>query len=224
MRLRKILPRQEPGPGPPTGARPQGQSPRGCEGDSPAALDTWPSSLSPECHSHTGPTGAACHHLATATVGSTGCQESTSQPWGGEAQDAGPGQARDVQLRGWEPGRAGPSLSLALEPGQGLPGCPNWESSGRWVSLEMRWLFWEHLIRADWNWGTREVEGRHSVRAARMGGQGWWAWRVQQELAQTTGRTPTCQSQKEGSGGLWVWVFVPPPCCPSRALTPQPPP
>ena len=103
-------------------------------GDSPAALDTRPSSLSPECHSHTGPTGAAppppshSHPWALQAA-----RESTSRsasrvwaPWGDEAQDAGPGQAKHVHLRaGSQDGAVWPSLSLALEPGQGLPECPN---------------------------------------------------------------------------------------------------
>lgn len=42
-------------PRPPTGFSAPRAVTEGCEGDSPAALDTWPSSLSPECHSHTGP-------------------------------------------------------------------------------------------------------------------------------------------------------------------------
>lgn len=159
------------------GARPRAthrsQPPRavteGHGGDSPAALDTRPSSLSPECHSHTGPTGAApappshSHPWALQAA-----RESTSRsasrvwaPWGGEAQDAGPGQAKHVQLRGWEPGwgcMAQPLSGLGTRPRPSRVPQPEDRSSERWVSLETRWL-WEHLIRADWNWGARGGRG-----------------------------------------------------------------
>lgn len=117
------------------GARPRAthrsQAPRavteGCEGDSPAALDTWPSSLSPECHSHTGPTGAALpppghshcglYRLPGRAPPSHGAVKLRTQAQGRQGMFSCGAGSQD--------GAVWPSLSLALEPGQGLPGCPN---------------------------------------------------------------------------------------------------
>lgn len=82
---------------------------------------------------------------------------------GAEAQDAGPGQARDVQpWAGSQDGAVWPSLS-ALNSGQGA-------FSGAPTRGEKQWKVGEPgnevagntWIRADWNWGEQEVEGRHS--------------------------------------------------------------
>lgn len=59
-----------------------------------------------------------------------------------------------------------------------------------------------------------------------LGQQGWGVKGggpgvLEQRACSDHGENAHLPEPEEGSGGLWVWPLCPPPCCPSRALTPS---